>query len=284
MTNTVFEQLLLLLHREYRVVSLAELLCQPQDSQGRQHVALTFDDGWADSYEHVFPLLLHYETPATVFLCPGLMEQGHLLPEERFARIWQWCGVQHETSFLLRDLRKWGLNGNGHPSRKVWSGLLKRLPLDAKLLLLSHLETTYAVPPCEERHFLTWEEVRIMRRSGYISFGSHTMRHCTLGAEQSDCLHEELRNSRRAIELQLQEEVRILAYPNGSWNQRVTEAAKQAGYSHCFTTGHGTFRPATNPMAIPRINIADAALVDSMSSFHASRVRFHLQRFAYQHT
>lgn len=282
-TDTVLEQLLLLLCREFRVVSLTHLLNQPEDIGGRQRVALTFDDGWADTFSCAYPLLLRYELPATVFLCPGLMGDRQVLPEERFVRIWHWCVNHQHIQLLLRDLRKWGLNGGESLVWQTWSRLLKHLALDAKLLMLSHLESTYGVPACAERRFLTWEEVRIMRRSD-ITFGSHTARHSTLTAEQHPCLEEELRSSREIIEAELHEEIRLLAYPNGAYDRRVIEAARQAGYSHCFTTEQGGFRRSANRFAIPRINIDNSALVDQISLLNPSRVRFHLQNFVGQHS
>jgi peptidoglycan/xylan/chitin deacetylase (PgdA/CDA1 family) len=283
LTDTVFEELLLLLQREFRVVSLSQLLNQPEDTDGCQRVALTFDDGWSDTYSYAYPLLLRYGLPATVFLCPGLMSDGQMLPEERFVRIWRWCAKHAHTHLLLRDLRKWGLNGGESLVRHTWSQLLKRLALNAKLLMLSHLENTYSVPTGKERRFLTWEEVKIMRR-GHISFGSHTMHHSTLTAEYPPTLGEELKRSREAIEFRLQEEIRCLAYPNGSYDRRVIEAARQSGYSHCFTTDLGGFKRKANCFAIPRVNIDDSVVVNHISSLHASRVRFRLQRYVGQHS
>lgn len=283
LTDTVFEQFLILLRREFRVVSLSQLLKEPEDANGKQRVAMTFDDGWSDTYSHAFPLLQRYELPATVFLCPGLMVDGQVLPEERFARIWKWCARRQHTHLLLRDLRKWGLNGGESLVRHTWSRLLKQLALNAKLLMLSHLENNYSVPDCRERRFLSWDEVKIMRR-GNISFGSHTMHHSTLTAEQYPALGEELKQARDTIEFRLQEEVRLLAYPNGAFDGRVIDAARQAGYSHCFTTEQGNFRRKANCFAIPRINIGDSAVVSQVSSLHASRARFHLQHFVGQHS
>ena len=283
LTDAVFEQLLILLHREFRVVGLGQLLNQPEDLGGRQRLAITFDDGWADTYAHAYPLLLRYELPATVFLCPGLMAEGQVLPEERFTRIWRWCATEGHVPLLLRDLRKWGLNGGESEVRQTWSRLLKGLAMNAKLLMLTYLENTYDVPHCRERRFLTWDEVNIMRRSN-ITFGSHTMHHSTLTAERHPSLEEELGESRDKIEFRLQEDIRFLAYPNGAYDRRVIEAARQAGYSHCFTTAQGAFGRAANCFAIPRINIDNAALVNQVSALHASRARFHLQHFVGQHS
>jgi peptidoglycan/xylan/chitin deacetylase (PgdA/CDA1 family) len=278
LTDTVFEQLLNLLRQEFHVVSLAQLLSQPEDLEGKQRVALTFDDGWADTYRCAYPLLVRYGIPATVFLCPGLMTEGGAIPEERFVRIWRWCETHQHLDLLLQDLRKWGLAGGNARDRATWSALLRRLAINAKALMLTHLETAYGVPSSETRRMLTWDEVRIMRQNR-ITFGSHTMNHSTLTAEQQPSLTEELRQSRKVLESNLGEAVGFLAYPNGAYNSRVTEAARHAGYSHCFVTEHGGFRRDADPYAIPRINIDDAAVVNGISSLHVSRTRFHLQHY-----
>ena len=283
LTDKVFEQLLILLCREFRVVSLPQLLEQPEDIDHRQRVAVSFDDGWVDTYVHAYPLLLKYEVPATVFLCPGLMAEGKILPEERFVRIWQWCVKNGYLKFLLRDLRTWGLDGGVSLARYTWSRSAKRLAMNAKMLMLNYLENTYGVPQSSERRFLSWDEVNIMRRSS-ITFGSHTMHHSTLTAEQHPSLDEELRKSREIMEFRLQKEMRLLAYPNGAYDARVIEAARQAGYSHCFTTEQGNFRREANCFAIPRINVDDSVIVNRTSCLHASRARFHLQHLVGQHS
>lgn len=277
-TDTVFERLLVLLQQEFHVVSLEQLLNQPNDIEGRQRVALTFDDGWSDTFAWAFPLLCRYKLPATVFLCPGLMKNGGMIPEERFARIWQWCEAHHHLDLLFLDLQKWGLAGGESYDRYVWSSLLRRLPISVKVLMLNHLETTYGVPESESRKLLTWEEARAMQRS-QITFGSHTLHHSTLTTETQRALEEQLRESREEIESNLGVAVRWLAYPNGAYDNRVVEAARRAGYSHCFSTEEGGVDRGANPFAIHRINIDDSSIVGRIRSLHVSRARFHLQNY-----
>jgi peptidoglycan/xylan/chitin deacetylase (PgdA/CDA1 family) len=269
LTGDAFERLLNYLQNEFRIVSLKELLSQPKDDGGPQRVAITFNHGWSHTYAYAYPLLVRYGVPATVFLCPGLMMEGQMLPEDRFVRIWRWCVAHQHVPQLLRDLRKWGLSGGDSSAIETWSRLLETLALNAKLLMLSHLENTYNVPACQERQFLNWDEVRAMRRNR-ITFGSHTAHHATLTAEHSPSLEEELTEARTTIGFQLQENVGFLAYPNGLYNKQVMEAAREAGYSHCFTTTPGTLRRKFDLFAIPRIRIGDLVVGNYRIPPHSS--------------
>lgn len=277
-TETMFEELLLLLLEECRPVSLAKLLNEPADCEGRQRVALTFDDGWRDTFSCAFPVLLRHAVPATVFLCPGLMRDRETIPEERFARIWKWCEAHGQREYLLRDLSEWGLPGEDAKDCRTWSRLTKRLASEAKRLMLTHLEGSYGVPECEDRRMLTWDEVRVMRQHD-VTFGSHTQQHSTLTAEQASALTDQLVESRRAIEGELGEKIRWLAYPNGAYNPIVMDAARRAGYSHGFTTERGGVRRSTGAMTIPRINIDGASIGGSDGLLDGPRTRFHLQRY-----
>lgn len=56
-----------------RVVSL-DALGEPDPEPGRSRVAITFDDGYRDWYDHAFPLLAAAGFPGVFFLATGLVE------------------------------------------------------------------------------------------------------------------------------------------------------------------------------------------------------------------
>lgn len=278
-TDTVFADLLALLDREYSIVPLLELLDQPETSSTRQRVALTFDDGWADAYSVALPLLERYNAPATVFLCTALMGDGTMLPEERFVRIWNWCTAHARLPELLSDLAMWEVAPARDLSARTWGRSLKQKPLDARLRLLAWLETHYRVPADSARRFLTWDEARAMQQRG-IAFGSHTARHATLTAESPFTLRDELTLSRQAIQRELGDACSLLAWPNGSCNGTAIDAARHAGYAFAFGIEPGLYSGRCNPLAIPRVCLADSLLTGKAGYFHASRARVALQNFS----
>ncbi|MDP3723375.1 MAG: polysaccharide deacetylase family protein, partial [Candidatus Omnitrophota bacterium] len=69
-----FERHLTLLARgRYRVVGLQEIFSGPGEGRPlpRHSVAITFDDGYAETHEVAWPLLKRFKFPATVFVAPA---------------------------------------------------------------------------------------------------------------------------------------------------------------------------------------------------------------------
>jgi peptidoglycan/xylan/chitin deacetylase (PgdA/CDA1 family) len=269
-TEAAFISLLRLLERHYEVVPLDDLLASPRGFGDRPRVALTFDDGWEDTYRIAFPHLLARQMPATIFLCTGLIDSTQALPEERFARLWSECAAHRTLDELIKDLNQWGLGKRRahavRPRRRQWAQEIDRMPLMGRLPLLEHLERRYRVPTANSRRFLTWGEIGIMMRTGLIRAGSHTNRHAILPVESDSEIRREVEDSRNAIWQHTGTVPEILSYPNGMYNRRVLELVRSLGIRLALTGDPGLITPHTNRWSIPRIVLRH--LVSDQSTRH----------------
>ena len=279
LSEAAFVSLLQMLQRDYHVVPLEDLLAGPTGEDGHPKVAITFDDGWEDNYRVAFPHLLSYGMPATIFACTGLLNTLQLLPEERFARLWSQCFADSSLEELLIDLNHWGMgkskNHHVHPQQQYWSQELKRMPLNARLLLLDHLEQRYQMATVQSRRFLTWEQVRIMTRTELVRIGSHTHRHAALSSESDRDIRQELDDARAVLWQRAGAVSEVLAYPNGMYNRRVQDLIRSMGFKYALSTIPGFFNRESNPLAIPRIAVDNTTVSDASLQLSTSRTSFY---------
>ena len=66
-------------------------------------VMITFDDGFRSFHDYVFPLLQEFEVPATVFVCPGLIDSGAYLWSDRVKALYI-AGLRKKTEESLDSM------------------------------------------------------------------------------------------------------------------------------------------------------------------------------------
>jgi peptidoglycan/xylan/chitin deacetylase (PgdA/CDA1 family) len=99
-----------------------------------------------------------------------------------------------------------------------------------------------------ELETMTWDDVRAVAERG-IEIGSHTITHPHLPDLADAELVRELRDSRVELEDELGRPCPHLAYPYGETDERVGEAARQAGYEAAFALAPR----APGRYAVPRV-------------------------------
>jgi peptidoglycan/xylan/chitin deacetylase (PgdA/CDA1 family) len=200
-------------------------------------VAVTFDDGFMDTYRYAFPALKRFSIPATVFVATGYVDSG-----EPF-----WFEL---ASYLALRVKPESLeiagSGEAFPrgdSREERTSSLLRL--HQILQSLPNARRTEAVSQWARRFAvqiahgeiarsrpISWEQVSEMAEAG-IDFGSHTVTHPNLTRLTDDELDWELAESKRVLEARLQKPVDAVAYPIGTtaaFDARVVAATERQGF------------------------------------------------------
>jgi peptidoglycan/xylan/chitin deacetylase (PgdA/CDA1 family) len=92
---------------------------------------------------------------------------------------------------------------------------------------------------------LSWDQIKIMRDSGLIIFGSHTLGPEPLTKIKSE---EEVKNqifiSKQILEKKLGKKVDVFSYPEGRFNAKIRQLVIDAGYKAAVATNPGKNIPA----------------------------------------
>jgi len=107
----------------------------------------------------------------------------------------------------------------------------------------------------EPTPLLSWDHIREMQTSSYARFEAHTATHPRLADLPASQARIELQSSKEKLEQQLQRPMTTLCYPYGSYNDAVTEIARDIGYTQAVTTDFGRVRPIDNSLHLPRISV-----------------------------
>lgn len=268
MDEKCFEGMLGYLASYYDVLSLEDFLAGSRSRTDRPAVLLTFDDGWADNYTTAFPILEKIGMPATIFLATDLVGSRNTFWIETLLR---GCKSENARQRIFSSAQEQGLP---HSSPEELVEHLKRMPTRKRDDLLKNLAGDLDRDPGGDA-MLSWEQVKEMAANG-ITFGSHTASHPLLTYEDDERVRQELSSSREALERHLGVRPRVLAYPNGDYDQRAREYARTAGYECAFTTERRWHVRGDDGWAVPRFLIHDGSLVDSDGDFSPEAFEFTL--------
>jgi peptidoglycan/xylan/chitin deacetylase (PgdA/CDA1 family) len=268
-TPRTFEMHLRALGRHFAIRPLAELAASrvPGAVAGRPTAVcyITFDDGWRDFLEYAFPVLQKLNAPATVFLPTAFIGTRATFWSERLARMLR--GRRLPPSSLAEALGRYPdlgrrVAGIDPAAEDFASGLIagmKNLPpgeIEALVALLSRLCGGDA-GDSPAREFLDWDEVRRLKRSGLVEFGSHTETHRILTRLSDGDIDREIHRSKEALAREAASDPGFVAFcfPNGDFDRRILELVRAGGYDLAVSTQAGWNRRDEAAAYIRRIGM-----------------------------
>jgi peptidoglycan/xylan/chitin deacetylase (PgdA/CDA1 family) len=266
LSTELFDSQMAELARRYAVLSLDDVLEHYRERRPfpRRAVHVTFDDGYADNFEHALPILSRHSIPATFFLTTGPIDRRDLLWWDELGSALlalagqkpsQTEGALQAGPPPLRPILKRIFETPGTPV-----GLIDhctRILNDADefarqetVAALVALAAPYRNGP-PRRLMLTWEEVRAMQREG-MTMGAHTVNHAYLDELDDATGFREVGQCLERIEQETGVRPRAFSYPAGRTTDRSRNWLDRAGVRLALTTRGGRNRSDEDRFALKR--------------------------------
>lgn len=240
--NTFLNQLKIL-GKYCEIVSLKEMYRCTENSK-KPFCVLTFDDGWSDFYDNVYPLLLKYGYPATVFLPTEYIDSKRMFWTDALAE----SMIMNEinTSVLARLIKNENVKKKLDRNFNIKNiheliDLIKIYSMEQDEDIIHKIEEEISPVNKGKERFLKWKQIEEMKNSNLICFGSHTSNHVILTAVSKKRLLSELLNSREILIRKnlVSSNFISFCYPNGFTNQKIADLVKYCGYSCAVTLQRG---------------------------------------------
>jgi peptidoglycan/xylan/chitin deacetylase (PgdA/CDA1 family) len=238
-------------------------------------LAVTFDDGALDNFEHARPVLGAVGIPATFFAVTESASAGELPWPDRLAYAVEKCRSRGdaEAAQLIKDV------GASPPREGTAAEAVeqaKGLP-SRELELLVARAVRVAGPACIPAwdRPMTWAELRCLATEGH-EIGSHSRSHPVLTLCDDQQLQQETQLSRDRMEAEIGQDVTSFCYPNGDFDDRVVAALARTGYRSAVTTRWGRNDAATSPFRLFRCDIQGRTARSALGELSAARLAWRL--------
>lgn len=266
-----FRQQLAHIIRHYRVITAEDLL--GGDQLPPNSALLTFDDGFADHYLNVFPLLDEARVQGLFFPPAMPVIEGKVLDvhklhfvlasvddlEPLVDRIRKAAGRDFEACYKQHAIAS---RFDPAPVIFVKRMLQAVLPEEERAAIVDELFRRYVTahePTFSAELYMTLDQLRCMMRNG-MYVGSHGYRHAWMGRLGATAQAEEVDRSLDFLgSLGVDSTRWIMSYPYGDTNDGLVSLLKSRGCAAAFTTEVGVAKDGCDPLRLPRIDTNDIA-------------------------
>ncbi len=258
---TNFHRQMLYLKKYYNIFPLEKALpLLERRSLPPRSLSITFDDGYRDVFWHAYPVLKALSIPATIFLSSHLINTKGISWTEKINQALKKSSLE-EIEITMGEKKKYRIGTwkeKKEFAENIEREILKFPPSKRKQIVNEIIKQTGE--PERERIMLSWQEVKEMKESGLLRFGSHSATHEVLSQLSERDLEREIKESKEVIENRLGERIEIFSYPSADFNDKVKEKVKSAGYQYALDVKGEKNYPDFDHFAIKRIHIEDSPL------------------------
>ena len=233
-----FEAHLKFYSKYFNVISLDDFY-NHRFSKEQFNICITFDDGFANNYKYVLPLINKYRLPVTFFIT-GIRETGGDILWNDFLALAQKygpVGFDFLNDQFYKNRHKQYVSRTNNKSLK---NLLHDKGFADKAALINLLEPVIPFKAnIKEKDYwlqMTKDEILRLSVSPFVTIGSHGYYHNDLSKISTNDACNELIHSKRFLENIIGKEINAIAFPYGSYTREVVAQSKSAGYNKLLAT------------------------------------------------
>jgi len=265
-----FEKTILFLKNHFEFISLNELI-EGRKKEKRTCI-ITFDDGWLDTYQIAFPVLLLHNVPATVFIPTGMVGTNKIFWFERVSRV---INQLSENDDGISNVKKHmgkivdtKIIEKSNSRQELYHSFVQELKKFSPYIIeeiVDTFEQKFVAADNdrqETRVLMNWDEIKGMSDSS-ISFGSHCVNHSILiNLTYKEKLFEIVASRKTLIERKINF-VDCISFPNGIYDQEVLDISRKAGYKLLLTASINKCGEGESPLLAHRIGINNSVSSDT---------------------
>lgn len=251
------------LSKNFQFVAIEDLIRSVREdvSLPSNAVHLSFDDGYRDHFDTVFPILQQKGIPGSFFPPSGAVLERKALDVNKIHFV---LAAASSTERLLKEVfqcldsyrERYTLLSNEHYFSKLAAQgqfdsreiifikrlLQNELELEVRQRIVNDLFIRY-IPEGEdvlaEELYMTLDQIKTMHRSGMF-IGSHGYQHLWLGLQAPDVQKREIDRADAFLdEVGVRSDGRVIAYPYGSYNSGLIQLLTDKGYCLGLTSEQG---------------------------------------------
>lgn len=241
-----------------------------QGALPRRAIALTFDDGYRCNVAVAGPLMKAHDLPATLFLCPTLLERGEecwwddlqrivlSAPGERLTLRTEAATHVVELGEAVDEDWTWPADEPPGTDRQrafleLWSHL-RALEPDAQYSAVADLRSQAQVPvePRASHRLMAPTEVAAAQATGF-AIGAHTLTHLALSEHGAAVQAGEIVGSQARCAELAGKPPACFAYPYGDLNDESATIVEEAGFRCACTTKSARTIPGDSLFRLPRV-------------------------------
>jgi peptidoglycan/xylan/chitin deacetylase (PgdA/CDA1 family) len=256
-----FSEIIDLLTRlDFDFLSMSEVLnlSLKNFNHHKQWAHLTFDDGYQNNFDIVYPFLAKRNIPFSVFVSTYYVQTG-----ERFPTFWLRLAEELDLP-LAASFPNQSLGGS--PARDLFESMLHFGTFEQHVATVEKVKSLFSPKQLSrsDEYYndkpMSLAALKAMACDPRVHIGSHSHHHIILHQGQnptvvSDNLNESIRLLREQWEVSANP---TFCYPNGDWARQWVALTRSLGIKLAFSSATGFVDSWVEPLLMPRFWLSNA--------------------------